>query len=335
LTVKALLDSSVGFVIEASQTYGGLPWVLGFSGGKDSTVTLHVIVEAVRRGARLEHVYVVYEDTLLEHPLLRHSALKTLESLSKLSKEELGGVIEPVVLKPASGEDFISMMVLKGYPMPGPRFRWCMRVLKLNPLKRFVKQLGDFIMVSGVRLGESVYRRANLTKMEYVGDAITRVRFAGRDVVAVMPILFWRESHVFKFLFTEKRWDGRSYDYLLKIYKLGIPCNKLEGGHIDVRFGCWVCTVVRKEKMPIPEEIVKVKNQLLDITKRSPQYREGFKGRLGKLSVEGRRAVAEIFLKVLQDAPGLFGYNVENLESCLKAVIQDYGKAEEVCRDLY
>jgi DNA sulfur modification protein DndC len=48
--------------------------------------------------------------------------------------------IEPVVLKPK--EDFITMMVEKGYTAPDFRFRWCM------------KKLGRYVQVSGVRASE-------------------------------------------------------------------------------------------------------------------------------------------------------------------------------------
>ena len=184
----------MNIVKKVSQQYSRLPWVVGFSGGKDSTIAVHVIVEAIKRGVKFSKVYVVYEDTLLEYPSLRLSALETLNSLHKVSQEELGSIVEPIVLKPKPGEDFISMMILRGYTAPGPRFRWCTRVLKLNPLKNFVHSLGEFIMVSGVRFYESNYRKKNLENKEFLKNAVTQINFAGFKTTTVMPIFTWQNE---------------------------------------------------------------------------------------------------------------------------------------------
>ena len=329
LIIDRIFGNSVDFIKEISKYYGKLPWVIGFSGGKDSTTVVHIVMEAIKRGAEPSKVYVVYEDTLLEHPLLRQSALETLASLRKVSHEELGGVIEPVVLKPAPREDFISMMVLKGYPAPGPRFRWCTRVLKLNPLKNFVRRLGDFVMVSGVRLNESNYRKANLKSRKLGETPVVEMGFAGVKAIAVMPILTWSDDYVFRFLSSIDRWDGKSYDYIFELYGFDKP---LDAMPVTVRYGCWVCTVVRREKTLLPEVLLKAKEQLLYVAKKEQRYREK---KRGKLNIEGRKAVANVFLQALHEAPEAFGYDIEKLEKFLKLVIDDYETATNTWYELY
>ena len=329
LAVDKMFDKSVNFVKNISKRYGKLPWVIGFSGGKDSTAVVHVVVEAIKRGAELSKVYVVYEDTLLEHPLLKRTALEALASLRKVSQEELEGVVEPVVLKPAPREDFISMIVLKGYPAPGPRFRWCTRVLKLNPLKNFARSLGEFVMVSGVRLNESSYRKANLKSRKLAETPVAEISFAGAKAIAVMPILTWSDDDVFRFLSRTNRWDGKRYYYIFELYGFDKPLDAIP---LTVRYGCWVCTVVTKEKTLVPEALLKAKEQLLYIAKKEQQYREK---KYGKLNIEGRKAIANVFLQALRNAPEAFGYDIEKLEKFLKLIIDDYEMAANLRYELY
>jgi 3'-phosphoadenosine 5'-phosphosulfate sulfotransferase (PAPS reductase)/FAD synthetase len=336
MDVNSKFEKSVKFVIDAATRYGSMPWVIGFSGGKDSTIVVHVVVEAIKRGARLSKVYVIYEDTLLEHPQLRQAVVEFLNSLLRVSENELDGIVEPVIVRPAPGEDFISMMVLRGYPAPGPRFRWCTRVLKLRPLLRFVRSLERFAMVSGVRLDESRYRRSNLNSKNFIGDGIAKASFYGIETVAVMPILSWCNSDVIRFLQTYSRWDGKSYDYLSNLYGFNNLNEKLVGNiPITVRFGCWACSVIGREKMPIPQPLLEAKQLLIQVAKKDPRYREWKDNRLGKLNIEGRRKVAEIFLQALQKVPEAFGYSIKRLEECLKTALNNYSSAQQVCKDLF
>ncbi|MGC8970413.1 MAG: phosphoadenosine phosphosulfate reductase family protein [Conexivisphaera sp.] len=150
-------ESAIDLIVETSKKYA-LPWEVGFSGGKDSTVTLSLIIEALEGGARIPKLYVVYTDTLLEHPMLRRETLGALDGLAALGDER----IVPVRLVPREGEDFISMVVEKGYPMPSHRFRWCMKRLKLGPTRRFLRALGSHVEASGVRVAESRERARNI-----------------------------------------------------------------------------------------------------------------------------------------------------------------------------
>ena len=49
------------------------PWIIGFSGGKDSTVVTHLVFEhllSLPASARTRPVYIVSNDTLVESPLV-------------------------------------------------------------------------------------------------------------------------------------------------------------------------------------------------------------------------------------------------------------------------
>jgi DNA sulfur modification protein DndC len=308
--------SAIDLIIEASEKYA-LPWEVGFSGGKDSTVTLSLLIEALEGGARIPKLYVVYTDTLLEHPVLRREALGALDSLTVLGDER----IVPVRLAPGDGEDFISMVVEKGYPMPSHRFRWCMKRLKLAPTRRFLGALGSHVEASGVRLTESRERARNIGN--YAGKMKVFEGNGGRRVI-VMPISDWSTEDVMGYLRTHRRWDGRSFDYLLDLYGYGLEGSCAASPSAcpsSVRFGCWVCTVVRREKMPTSGLLRWAREELLSIS-RNPNYREfDGDGRPHKLNAEGRRAAAAVFLRVLREEPEAFGYDVGELEEKLKGVL--------------
>lgn len=103
-----------------------LPWELGFSSGKDSTKVLTLLLEAMRRGARIQKLYVVYAGMLLEHhpPENGSRELKSLKAFPN---------VEPVRFVPY--EDFVTLMIEMGYPAPSHRFRWCIARLKIGPCR--------------------------------------------------------------------------------------------------------------------------------------------------------------------------------------------------------
>jgi len=322
-----LVSEAIGVIAEASRRFPGIPWVVGYSGGKDSSAVLQLLVDAAESGVELPVTYVVYEDTLLEHPLLRRYALEALESLGEYSRARLGGAIKPVVLRPEPGEDFISMLVLRGYPMPHHRLRWCMRVLKIKPARRFLASLGRHVTVTGVRLSESAERARNIR------DSFGASKIVGSDNPVVMPILDWGLEDVIEYLRSSRRWDGRGYGELLQLYGFseepGCGCEAVG----NTRFGCWVCTVVRREKMPLPKPLREAKERLLRIS-RDTGYREVVGGTPRRLNSLGRAEAARALLQALRELPQAFGYKVENLERCLEAVAEGRSPGPE-CRDLF
>ena len=66
-------------------------WVIGFSGGKDSTAVLSLIYTAIEKlppHERHKHVYVVSSDTLVETPVVVDMISTTLEQINTRAKEQ-------------------------------------------------------------------------------------------------------------------------------------------------------------------------------------------------------------------------------------------------------
>jgi DNA sulfur modification protein DndC len=175
-----------------------------------------------------------------------------------------------------------------------------------------MKKLGKFVQVSGVRASESPERAKRYGRLE-------KVMKVGNPII--MPILEWTTKDIFDFLRTWKRWDGKDFNYLLALYGVeeGSDCGC--SLMIDVWFGCWVCTVVKVDKMLIDPLLKWARERIIEIS-RDPKFRNfDEKGRPRNLNEEGRKEVAKVFLEVAEKYPEALGYNIEELKGKLKKVI--------------
>ena len=66
------------------------PWMIGFSGGKDSTLLCCLVMEMLRRlpaSERNKKVYIVSSDTLVENPIVRDYMHRMSDMINRLSDE--------------------------------------------------------------------------------------------------------------------------------------------------------------------------------------------------------------------------------------------------------
>jgi DNA sulfur modification protein DndC len=69
------------------------PWIIGFSGGKDSTVVAQAVFEAllqVSPSQRTRHVHVVSNDTQVESPLVMAHLTKVQSALREMTQTSGG-----------------------------------------------------------------------------------------------------------------------------------------------------------------------------------------------------------------------------------------------------
>ncbi len=306
-------------------------WEIGFSGGKDSTAVLHLVFmfvqDCLKNGSELPRdIYIVYGDTLVEIPSAREPSLRVMKEIETYSRENLEGVIKTAILKPKDNEDFFTKMIDDGYPPPHFRFRWCMKRLKIDPAVKFVSSLKnrtDFFMVSGIRVDESSTRSRNI-KARTCGEMGMIQRGQNGDLM-IAPLINWTKDDVFAFLaHTKQPWNGDDYCYLFDAYgtdEIGARCAC--GLSPNVRYGCWVCTVIKKDKalellIAKGSKNAKILLRAKECIRKiglTPKYREiKPNGRYGRLNKWGRLAVIAVLTKVLSEAPeGLVGYT-RNLE---------------------
>ena len=238
------------------------PWIIGYSGGKDSTATLQLIWNAVSKlpeSKRTKIIHVISTDTLVENPIVAAWVTRSLISMESAAKKQ-SAPFHPHRLTPKVEDSFWVNLIGKGYPAPRHKFRWCTERLKIKPSTSFingiVKASGEAILVLGTRKAESI-RRAITMKEHEAGRVRDRLSpNAGLPGSLVYtPVEDWTNDDVWMFLMqTPNPWGYNNKD-LLGMYAgasadgecpLVVDSSTPSCG--DSRFGCWVCTLVEKDK---------------------------------------------------------------------------------------
>lgn len=240
-----------------------IPWIVGYSGGKDSTACLQLIWTAIARlpaEQRTKPIHVISTDTLVENPVIATWVKNSLRQIETAAKQQ-GLEIYPHHLTPAMENRFWVNLIGKGYPAPRPKFRWCTDRLKISASTTFIQELsesnGEAILVLGQRRGESQARDKVMD--QYKGS--TRDRLSkNKDprlsrVWVYPPIESWTSDDVWEFLITNSNPWGIDNQELFGIYRGATPdaeCPIVVDTSTpscgDSRFGCYVCTMVSQDK---------------------------------------------------------------------------------------
>ena len=263
---KDAIDSEVESIkndIKALYKSDDLPWVIGYSGGKDSTACLQLIWTAVKElepESRKKPIYVISTDTLVENPIVAMWVEVSLETM-RLSALEQGVPIIPQRLTPELSDRFWVNLIGRGYPAPRPMFRWCTSRLKINPSNNFILDIvaknGEAILVLGTRKAESSARKRVMESYEgSTRDLLSRNGNPKLDRVWIYPpIVSWTNDDVWEYLVTYPNPWGYDNKQLLNMYRgatqdnecpLVVDTSTPSCG--DSRFGCFVCTLVDKDK---------------------------------------------------------------------------------------
>ena len=276
MTAREPLYSSIGELLETEEFAGRLaidivgeiqtlyrgddkPWVIGFSGGKDSTTVLSLIYTALRGlnpKERHKHVYVVSSDTLVETPGVVDMIDGTIDKVNASAKKHRLPLTAHKVV-PKSDDTFWVNLLGKGYPAPTRSFRWCTERMKIDPVTEFildkVARFGEVIVVLGARSDESSTRAQVMAKHKIEGSKFSR-HSSLPGAFTYMPIEDWNFDEVWLYLLgAVAPWGGDHFE-LFDLYKgsnagecpLVIDTKTPSCG--NSRFGCWTCTVVTKDR---------------------------------------------------------------------------------------
>jgi DNA sulfur modification protein DndC len=240
-----------------------IPWIVGYSGGKDSTASLQLIwnaVSALPQHERTKTIYVISTDTLVENPVIAAWVTASLDQINDAAAAQ-GLPFRSERLVPSLENRFWVNLIGKGYPAPRPKFRWCTDRLKISASTEFIQRMSEShseaILVLGQRRGES--QRRDRTMDQY--QTSTRARLSkNRDprlsrVWVYLPIEDWTSDDVWEYLITEPNpWMISNQD-LFDIYRGATPdaeCPIVVDASTpscgDSRFGCYVCTMVTQDK---------------------------------------------------------------------------------------
>lgn len=239
------------------------PWIVGFSGGKDSTVVAHAVFEALQAippSLRRRPVHIVSNDTLVESPLVMAHLDEVTASIQQAA-ESLGLPFTVARTRPELSKTFWVLLIGKGYPSPNSQMRWCTDRLKIQPTSGYINanisEFGAAIVVLGVRRTESVRRMMTVDKYENERGTNLNPHSSIAGAYIFRPIVDLTTDDVWEILGSFSAPWGGTHSKLFQLYR------DAEGGECPVvlskdeapgcgtpnsRFGCWTCTVVEKDK---------------------------------------------------------------------------------------
>jgi len=234
------------------------PWIIGFSGGKDSTCLVQLVWNALSKLPKenlQKKVYVISSDTLVESPQISERIVGSLDKIEKTAKDA-HLPISTNLLRPKLSDRFWVRLLGLGYPAPTPMFRWCTDMLKIANADRFIQErvseYGEAIILLGMRKTESISRHQTMNLYKIENSLLSRhSRFPQTYVYT--PIEDFSAEDVWNFLLQNKNPWGEENRDLLALYQdanasecplvVDTSTPSCGGG----RFGCWTCTVVDKQ----------------------------------------------------------------------------------------
>ena len=121
-----------------------IPWVIGYSGGKDSTATLQLVWLALRElpKANLKKVvHIIYTDTMVKSPVIENWVERSLKMTDDASKQ-IDDLDDSLFVKnrltPEDDQHFWTTFIGRGYPYASTNERWWTARLKKPHVNKFV-----------------------------------------------------------------------------------------------------------------------------------------------------------------------------------------------------
>lgn len=273
------------YIMDTQRVYlaDNRPWVIGYSGGKDSSAVMTLIYMALlglKPEERHKPVFVVASDTLVETPIVVNHVKNSLEAIERGAKRDNLPITSHKVI-PKTSETFWVNLLGKGYPAPTRNFRWCTERMKIDPVSAFitdkVSQYDEVIVILGSRSQESASRAQIIAKHKIDGSVLAKHTTLPNAFIYT-PIDTWHVDDVWKILrlchlVTEKTphgtrnkwfdkyglewenpWGGKNL-ILWNLYKdssgqgeCPMVIDETTPSCGNSRFGCWTCTVVTKDR---------------------------------------------------------------------------------------
>jgi DNA sulfur modification protein DndC len=230
---------------------------VAWSGGKDSTATLTLLVHLIEAGElpQPECLFVFYADTRQELPPLQRAADGIIAKLRQRNWIKVEVVTAPL------DKRFMVYILGRGVPPPNNNtLRWCTRQIKVDPMSAALETAisalpGSALMITGVREGESAVRDGRISMscskdgaecgQGWYQKVLPEAKGIKGKLATLAPILHWRVCIV---------WDW------LKVYAPqpefgGWPTAILadayggdEAEEINARTGCIGCPLAAKDQ---------------------------------------------------------------------------------------
>ena len=185
---------------------------VAWSGGKDSTAALTLIVHFIESGElpMPKRLHVFYADTRQELPPIQASADLIVERLRKRDW------ITVEVVRAPLDKRFWVYILGRGVPPPNNNtLRWCTRQIKVDPMTAALERAldgidGSALMITGVRQGESAIRDGRIAMscskdgaecgQGWYQQVLPEAKGIRGRLATLAPLLHWRVCTVWDWL---------------------------------------------------------------------------------------------------------------------------------------
>lgn len=250
------IEESIGLTRQSLAAYGDQHdhWAIAWSGGKDSTATLSVVLWMIDAGMIQppKRLTILYADTRMEIPPLAIAAERIMDRLSERGIDVIR-VVAPMDRR------FMVYMLGRGVPPPNNgTLRWCTQGIKITPMEMALAEItrdGSILMITGVRQGESAIRDrrieiscskdgAECGQGWYQMVLPNSPGLRGR-IATLAPLLHWRVCHVWEWL---REWAPAEEFGELPTAMIADAYGGDEAEEINARTGCIACPLASKDK---------------------------------------------------------------------------------------
>lgn len=252
------MTEAIELTVQSLRAYGESHpnWGVAWSGGKDSTATLTLLLHLIAAGrvSSPKSLTVFYADTRMELPPLAISALMIIEQL------RLRGISVRVVCAPLDKRFFVYILG-RGVPPPNNNtLRWCTRQIKVDPMQHAIEEsindlAGDTLMITGVRQGESAMRDRRIEMscgkdgaecgQGWYQQVLPNAKGLRGRIATLAPLLHWRVCHVWdwlNFYAPDAEYGGWETRAIADAY------GGDEAEEINARTGCVGCPLASEER---------------------------------------------------------------------------------------
>ena len=242
------------------------PWLIGYSGGKDSSLLVSLVIEVVTRLPEYERnkkIFIVTSDTGVENPIVKKYMHTSSQKINEFS-QKINANIQADIIYPDVTQSYWNLVIGLGYPTPEPPgFRWCTERLKIIPMNKYTNEIiekyGQVVLLLGVRKAESLARMRSISSREIEG----KILIPHSDIKGAYvynPLTEIKNDLVWEYLLKNNGISSWGVDmkYLFSLYQgenLGEEqsvIGEIDKNKIPVtgnsRFVCWCCTIVKEDK---------------------------------------------------------------------------------------
>jgi DNA sulfur modification protein DndC len=240
-----------------------VPWIIGYSGGKDSTLLAQLVFEMLLDLApsdRTRPIHLLCNDTLVESPILMAYIDRMLARL-QAAADNLHLPITVVKTTPDPDQTFWVNLIGRGYPAPTRMFRWCTDRMKIAPTSNYIRTQisanGEVVLLLGVRRAESANRARTANQHRNRDGTRLNPHDDLKGCMVFRPLMEMTTDDVWLLLLQRTPPWGGSHRELVTLYRnaQGGECPLVMDkssapscGTSSSRFGCWTCTVVDKDR---------------------------------------------------------------------------------------